>query len=81
MTRRIAGQRPFRFSVHRDLNQGKPTEVDYINGELVRLAEEFGLRAPRNNKVVELVHLIEQQGKFFSRAEIISIFEKIRGRS
>jgi 2-dehydropantoate 2-reductase len=78
VARKIAGQRPFHFSVHRDLDQGKPTEVDYINGELVRLAREFGMRAPRNEKVVELVHTIEKRGKTFSREEIIATFQKMQ---
>jgi 2-dehydropantoate 2-reductase len=33
--------------------------VDYINGELVRLAQRLGTDAPVNRKVVELIHRAE----------------------
>ena len=38
-----------------DLAAGRKTEVDYLNGELVRLAGRFGTDAPVNRRIVELV--------------------------
>ncbi|NGY06093.1 ketopantoate reductase family protein [Solimonas terrae] len=38
-----------------DVEQGKPTEVNELNGEIVRLAASHGLAAPRNQRLVELV--------------------------
>src|SRR6202023_2221615 len=37
-----------RSSTWEDLHAGRPTEIDYINGELVRLAQKLGLSAPAN---------------------------------
>ena len=39
--------------------RGSRTEIDYLNGEIVRLAEERGVAAPLNKRVVELVHQAE----------------------
>ncbi|HXG82212.1 MAG TPA: 2-dehydropantoate 2-reductase [Sphingomicrobium sp.] len=44
-----------RSSMADDLAAGRKTEIDYINGELVRLAERLGVDAPVNRKIVELV--------------------------
>ncbi|MCS6985851.1 MAG: 2-dehydropantoate 2-reductase [Sphingomonadaceae bacterium] len=49
-----------RSSMADDLAQGRPTEVDYLNGEIVRLAERLGLGAPVNARMVELVHAAER---------------------
>ena len=46
-----------------DLAKGRLTEVDYLNGEIVRLAESCGARAPINARVVEVVHEVEKAGR------------------
>ncbi len=51
-----------RSSMWDDLTRGRPTEVDYLNGEIVRLAERAGVPAPLNRRVVELVHEAERAG-------------------
>ncbi|MEQ1952331.1 2-dehydropantoate 2-reductase [Mesorhizobium sp. CN2-181] len=38
------------------LDAGRKTDVDWLNGEVVRLAEKNGVSAPVNRKLVELVH-------------------------
>jgi 2-dehydropantoate 2-reductase len=48
-----------RSSMGDDLSAGRKTEVDYLNGELVRLAERLGADAPVNRKVVELIRKAE----------------------
>ena len=48
-----------RSSMSDDLAAGRKTEVDYLNGELIRLAERLGMEAPVNKKIVELVHEAE----------------------
>jgi 2-dehydropantoate 2-reductase len=48
-----------RSSMADDLAAGRRTEVDYINGELVRLAERLGREAPVNRKIVELIRAAE----------------------
>jgi len=42
-----------------DLAGGRKTEIDYINGELVRLADRLQRAAPVNRAIVELIHEAE----------------------
>jgi 2-dehydropantoate 2-reductase len=44
-----------RSSMADDLAHGRKTEIDYLNGELVRLADRLGSPAPVNRKIVELI--------------------------
>ena len=48
-----------RSSMADDLTAGRTTEVDFINGELVALAERLGIEAPVNRKIVELIRRAE----------------------
>jgi 2-dehydropantoate 2-reductase len=52
-----------RSSMADDLAAGRKTEVDYLNGELVRLAERLGSDAPVNRAIVELVRQAEAGAK------------------
>jgi 2-dehydropantoate 2-reductase len=38
-----------------DLERGRVTEVDYLNGEIVRLAEKHGVPVPANRAIVALL--------------------------
>ncbi len=51
-----------RSSMWEDLNRGRSTEVDELNGEIVRLADAAGTDAPLNRRMVELVHEAEAHG-------------------
>jgi 2-dehydropantoate 2-reductase len=48
-----------RSSMADDLVAGRRTEVDYINGELVQLAERIGAKAPVNRKILDLIRKAE----------------------
>jgi 2-dehydropantoate 2-reductase len=52
-----------RSSMWEDLQAGRPTEVDELNGEVVRLAQRLGRTAPVNARLVELVHAAESGGR------------------
>jgi 2-dehydropantoate 2-reductase len=52
-----------RSSMWEDLERGRTTEIDYINGEIVRLARGLGVRAPVNEKLVELIRDAERGGR------------------
>lgn len=51
-----------RSSMADDFSAGRPTEIDYLNGEVVRLAEANGKAAPINKAIVELVKQAEAGG-------------------
>lgn len=47
-------------SMLQDLEKGKLTEVDSINGAVCAMGRKVGVPTPLNDKVVELVHAFEQ---------------------
>jgi len=51
--------------------RGRSSEIDYINGEFVSLAERNQLESPINKKLVELVHKVEQDKRFLTKEELI----------
>ena len=59
-----------RSSMSDDLAHGRKTEVDYINGELVALAERIGVRSPINCKIVELIRAAEAGAKPWAPAAL-----------
>ena len=52
-----------RSSMSDDLAAGRATEVDWISGEVVRLAERLGRTAPVNARLCALVHAAEQSAE------------------
>ncbi|MCK0091590.1 2-dehydropantoate 2-reductase [Rhodococcus sp. F64268] len=52
-----------RSSMWEDLEAGRVTEVDWINGEVVRLGREYGVATPVNDRLVELIRDAERGGR------------------
>lgn len=52
-----------RSSMWDDLQAGRKTEVDYLNGEVLRLASKLNRAAPVNAKLVALILEAEQGGR------------------
>ena len=52
-----------RSSMWEDLEAGRRTEVDWLNGEIVRLARGQDRAAPVNARLVELVRAAEAGGE------------------
>ncbi len=48
-----------RSSMADDIAAGRPTEVDWLNGEVVKLAETVGRKSPVNSRIVSLVKQAE----------------------
>lgn len=46
-------------STLQDLERGKPTEIDDLSGEIVRLAEQAAIAAPANEILVDAIHTLE----------------------
>lgn len=64
-----------RSSMWEDLEAGRRTEVDWIQGEVVQLAAELGAAAPVNARLVALIREAEQMGvgrRSLSGAELLS---------
>ncbi len=69
----FAGTKP---STLQSLLRDKTTEVDAINGEIVRLAEASGEDAVYSGKVIEQCRILEKEGHYLSPDEISEIFFK-----
>ncbi|WP_428263113.1 2-dehydropantoate 2-reductase [Haliangium sp.] len=52
-----------RSSMWEDLQQGRPTEIDELNGEIVHLGQRIGQPAPLNALIVALVRAAEDAGQ------------------
>ncbi|MCK5581783.1 MAG: 2-dehydropantoate 2-reductase [Candidatus Omnitrophica bacterium] len=59
-------EEPLYGSILQSIKRGKPSEIDFINGEVTYIAQSMRESAPLNRRVVDLVHQVEQEGKFFS---------------
>lgn len=64
-----------RSSTWDDLQAGRRTEVDFINGEIVELAKSKGLRAPANAHIVTLIREAERS---YSRWDAAALLDDLR---
>jgi 2-dehydropantoate 2-reductase len=62
---------PLYGSILQSIKRGRPSEIDYINGEFVDIARQHGVCAPLNEKLVELVHRVEKAGKFIPKQVLL----------
>lgn len=69
-TRRMEKKWPLLSSTLQSILRSRPTEIEYLNGEIVRLGNQFGIPTPLNAKIVELVHQVERTRKFFSADDV-----------
>ena len=61
-TYRIAEAMPTQYSsTAQDLARGKPTEIDHLNGYVLRRGEALGMRTPVNRALHALVKLLESK--------------------
>ncbi len=67
---RRMGEVPNPGSTLQSLRRGQLTEIDFLNGAVVRVAGEHGLAAPINTAIVGLVHEVERTGRFLTPSEV-----------
>ena len=58
-----------RSSMWEDLQRGRRTEVDYLQGVITEIAERRGLDAPLSRRIVELIRQAEADGQGFARPD------------
>ena len=63
---------PLYGSILQSIKRGRSSEIEYINGEFVALAQGLGLQAPLNKRLVEMVRMVEKNNKFFSKQDLIA---------
>jgi 2-dehydropantoate 2-reductase len=67
---RSIGAVPNPGSTLQSIRRGQPTEIDFLNGAVVRAAEAIGRAAPVNAAMVRLVHEVEERGEFLPPEEV-----------
>lgn len=67
---RRMGEVPNPGSTLQSLRRGQLTEIDFLNGAVVRVAGEHGLAAPINTAIVGLVHEVERTETFLTPSEV-----------
>jgi 2-dehydropantoate 2-reductase len=71
--------RKLKSSILQDLERGKKTEVDFLNGKIVRVGKEFGQHTPVNEKIVEAVKEIEHGKRELSPKNLREIWRSLPG--
>ena len=59
------GSLPMLGSTWQSIKRGSATEIDFLNGEVIRLGKKVGIPTPYNLRAVELVREVEKTGEFF----------------
>lgn len=57
-------QLPIRGSTWQSIRRGRPSEIAYLNGEIVRLGSERGVPTPYNARLVAVVGTVEATRRF-----------------
>ena len=58
------GQIPLRGSTWQSIARNKPSEIDYLNGEIVKMGQRYGVPTPYNAHIVALVRQVERTHHF-----------------
>lgn len=67
-------------STWQSIARARPTEIDYLNGEIVRAGEALGVPTPLNERVVALLEGVAAERRYLSAREIEAAI-KPNGRS
>ncbi|PJJ72670.1 2-dehydropantoate 2-reductase [Diaminobutyricimonas aerilata] len=70
MARRM-GAVPNPGSTLQSIRRGQPSEIDHLNGAVVRASERTNQTARVNRLLVELVHEVERTGRFLTPDEVL----------
>lgn len=71
--------RELKSNIHHSIERRQRTEVDYLNGEIVRRGEEAGIPTPVNREVVRIVKEIEAKKRCMTVQNLEEIWSKVKG--
>lgn len=67
---------PLYGSILQSIQRGRPSEIDFINGEIANLAKLHNLDAKFNIRATELVHKVENTRRFLTVEEVLAEMDK-----
>ena len=76
-TMKNLSKEPLYGSILQSIMRGRRSEIDYINGEFVRLAKNNNLHASLNSVLVDMVHEVEENNRFYSKLELFERIQKV----
>ena len=65
--------RQLKSSIHHSLDKGQKTEVDYLNGKILRLGEDAGISTPVNGEIVRVIKQIESGARSMGAENLLHI--------
>ncbi len=68
---------PLYGSILQSIQRGRPTEIDFINGEIANQAKLHNVQAKLNTRATELVHHVEKTKKFLTVEQVKVEIEKL----
>lgn len=69
---------PLKGSTWQSVARARPTEIDYLNGEIVRVGREAAVPTPLNGLVVTLLRRVETERRYVTAREIEQAFTRER---
>lgn len=69
---------PLKGSTWQSVARARPTEIDYLNGEIVRVGREAAVPTPLNGLVVTLLRRVETERRYVTAREIEQAFMRER---
>jgi 2-dehydropantoate 2-reductase len=78
MKRRMGG-RPNPGSTLQSIRRGQPTEIDYLNGAIVRRGAALGVPTPVSSEIVRMVHEVEASATFITPSTVVQRARSTRG--
>ena len=67
-------EEPLYGSILQSIMRKRASEIDYINGEVVRVSKQIKEEAPLNKRIVKMVHAVETKGIYFDVNEVKDAF-------
>jgi 2-dehydropantoate 2-reductase len=77
---RLETRWPLKGSMWQSVARGRPTEIEYLNGEIVRLGRELQLPTPLNVLAVELLQRVTSQRRYLAISEIEQAFREMQAQ-
>ena len=67
---------PLYGSILQSIQRDRPSEIDFINGEIANQAKLHDVEAKLNTRVTELIHFVEKSKKFLTFEQVATEIEK-----
>ena len=67
---------PLYGSILQSIQRGRPSEIDFINGEIANQAKMHNIEAKLNTRITELIHFVENTKKFLTVEQVLAEMEK-----